>query len=115
MDLTYGKVKMDLTYGKVKMDLTCGKSGQMYLVFFEYLQFGFYTLACSWFVRKSMRLVASHRNLMAVICASLLSSLFNMISLQVVGTLVKASSVDLLVRSLTYDDFFDSLQNVDWR
>lgn len=59
-----------------------------------------------------MRLVASHRNLMAVICAPLLSSLFNMISLQVVGTLVKASSVDLLVRSLTYDDFFDSLQNV---
>lgn len=47
MDLTYGKVEMDLTYGKVKMDLTCGKSGQMYLVFFEYLQFGFYTLACS--------------------------------------------------------------------
>lgn len=56
--------------------------------------------------------MASHRNLMAVICASLLSSSFNMISLQVVGTLVKASSVDLIVRSLTYDDFFDSLQNV---
>ena len=55
----------------------------------------------------------TYGKVMAVICASLLSSLFNMISLQVVGTLVKASSVDLLVRSLTYDDFFDSLQNVD--